>query len=101
MTVEFHPVAEGEFLDAIAFYNRERRELGYEFEAEVNRTIQRILHSPDAWAPLSRRTRRCRTNRFPYGVVYQVRGDLLLIVGVMHLRRHQDSWRHRLARDDW
>ena len=87
MTIEFHPEAEREFLDAIAFYRRERRDLGYEFGVEVNRTLERILHSPDAWAPLTRRTRRCRTNRFPYGVVYQVRSDLLFIVSVMHLHR--------------
>ena len=78
-------------------YNEQSGGLGYEFAAEVKRTMARILQFPDAWASLSPRTRRCRTRRFPCGVVYQVRGDLLLIVAVMHLRRHPDSWRSRMG----
>ena len=72
----------------------------FEFAAEVKRTIERIVQFPEAWAPLSKRTRRCRTNRFPYGVVYQVREEFILIVAVMHLRRHPDSWQSRLSRTE-
>ncbi len=72
------------------------RGLGYEFAAEVKQTLARILQFPDAWHPLSGRTRRCRTKRFPYGEIYQLRGDLVLIVAVMHLSRHPDSWKSRV-----
>jgi len=96
MNVHFLAAAEAELHEAIAYYNGQSEGLGYEFAAEVNRAIGRILQYPDAWAKLSARTRRCRTNRFPYGLVYQVRGDTVLIVAVMHLRRHPDSWRSRM-----
>jgi hypothetical protein len=45
---------------------------------------------------LSPHTRRCRTHRIPHGVIYQIRGDEVLIVSVMYLRRHPDSWRDNL-----
>jgi len=97
MKVEFLDPAENELLEAIGYYNSESEGLGYELAAEVNRTIDRIIEYPNAWAPLSKRTRRCRTNRFPYGVIYQVRGDMILIVAVMHLHRDPESWKDRLA----
>lgn len=54
---------------------------------EVDRTLERIAKFPDAWAQLSPNTRRCRTVGFPYGIVYQVRNERILVVAVMHLQR--------------
>ena len=96
MRVDFLVAAESEFLEAISYYNGESEGLGYEFAAEVNRTIDRIWEYPNAWAKLSKRTRRCRTNRFPYGVIYQIRSDTVLIVAIMHLHRDTKSWKDRL-----
>ena len=70
--------------------------MGDEFTAEVLNTINRILNHPEAWTKLSKRTRRCLTNRFPYGVIYQIRGNRILIVAVAHLRKKPVYWRDRL-----
>lgn len=96
MKVDFLSEAAEEFLAAISRYNDERKGLGDEFAAEVRRAVERIEQFPNAWVALSRRTRRCLVNRFPYGVLYQVRGEALLIVAVMHLHRDPKSWRRRL-----
>jgi plasmid stabilization system protein ParE len=98
MNVEFLAPARVEFAEAVRHYETQRPGLGDEFAAEVQRTIDRILQYPEAWSLLSRRTRRCPTNRFPYGIIYQVRGDTLLIIAVMHLHRAPLSWRSRLPR---
>ena len=97
MRVDFLEPAEAEFRAAVEYYNEQSEGLGYEFAAEVKRTITRIVEYPEAWTALSTRTRRCRTNRFPYGVIYQARSDALLVVAVMHLRRHPETWRSRLS----
>lgn len=99
MKVEVLEPAEAEFREAVEFCNQQAEGLGYEFAAEVRRTLARIVRFPDAWAALSPRTRRCRTNRFPYAVIYQSRGDTILVVAVMHMRRHPASWRERAQRD--
>jgi plasmid stabilization system protein ParE len=96
MRVEFLDPAKREFIDAIAWYNRESEGLGYRFAVEVRRTLSRILQYPHAWPLVSKRARRCRTSGFPYGVIYQPREDVILVIAVMHLHRHPDSWRARL-----
>ena len=96
MEVRFLAPAHAELEEAVAYYETQKAGLGSQFTEEVKRAIQRILEYPEAWAPVSRRTRRCRTNRFPYGVTYQVRGDFVLIVAIMHLHREPRSWRARL-----
>jgi plasmid stabilization system protein ParE len=97
MKVEFLSIAEAELVEAVSYYNGQSEGLGYEFAVEVRQTISRILRFPDAWTRLSVHTRRCRTKRSPYGVVYQIRGDLVLIIAVMHLQRHPDTWKSRLG----
>ncbi|MEK7382203.1 MAG: type II toxin-antitoxin system RelE/ParE family toxin [Elusimicrobiota bacterium] len=100
MNLAFLQPAQTEFLAAITYYNLQSEGLGYEFAAEVKRTLGRIIQYPDAWSALSARTRRCRTSRFPYGIIYQVREEAILIVAVMHLHKHPDSWKSRLKTPD-
>ena len=96
MTAEFLAPARAELTEAIDYYDSQEPGLGAQFAEEVKRTLERILQYPEAWAPLSKRTRRCRTNRFPYGIIYQMRGDVLLVVALMHLHREPTTWRGRL-----
>ena len=93
---DFLDPAEIELGEEVKYFNQQQEGLGYEFAKEVADTITRILKYPEAWTKLSKRTRRCRTNRFPYGVIYQVRGDRILIVAIAHLRRRPFYWRDRI-----
>lgn len=94
--VELLDTAKQELAEAIAYYNQESEGLGYRFASEVRKTLLRIRRHPQAWTPVSERTRRCRTNGFPYGVIYQRRDDFILVVAIMHLHRHPDTWKSRL-----
>ena len=96
MEITFLAPAKAELRDAVAYYNSQSEGLGYEFASEVRRTIERIIQYPDAWYQLSPRTRRCRTNRFPYGIIYQIKNETLIIIAVMHLSRHPQAWWERV-----
>ena len=96
MTILVLSCAEQEFAEAVDYDNGQCPGLGYEFAADVQKTLARIGAFPEAWPSLSRRARRCLVDRFPYGVVYQVRQDCILIGGVMHLRRDPKRWQDRL-----
>ena len=79
MNAKFLTPARAEVREIVAYYNQQREGLGLEFLSELKRTLMRIRHYPEAWSPLSPRVRRCRVNRFPYSVIYEVRQDILLI----------------------
>ena len=96
MKVDFLQPAENEFNETIEYYNLQSEGLGLEFAAEVKRGLGRIQQYPAAWMPLSKRTRRCRLSRFPYALIYQIRGEIILIVAVQNLHKHPDSWTSRL-----
>ena len=82
-----------ELKEAALYYERTEPGLGLKFLGEVDETIERILRFPRAWHPVSARSRRCRTLRFPFGILYQVRSDEILITAVMDLRRDPRRWR--------
>ena len=48
------------------------------------------------WQALTARTRRYVITRFPYGIVYQIRANEILVVAVMHLKRQPDYWIDRI-----
>lgn len=89
--------ARAELQEAVDYYEDRRPGLGREFASEVQSTLSRILLNPTAWTRISKDIRRCRLRRFPYALVYQIRGDQILVAAVMHLRRDPTYWRSRLG----
>lgn len=96
MKVEILACAEVELAEAVDYYNKECPGLGYEFAAEVKASFERITAFPEAWPAFSPRSRRCIVNRFPYGVLYQICSDYILVLAVMHLQRDPKRWEDRL-----
>jgi hypothetical protein len=96
MNVSFLSPAQIEFKEAVDFYNTQSEGLGFEFANEVRNTVQRIVEYPQAWPHISKRTRRCRCIRFPYGVIYQIRREEILVIAIMNLHRKPDYWQNRL-----
>jgi plasmid stabilization system protein ParE len=92
----FTSSALAEVKEATLHYEEKENGLGVIFLDEVDATVARILTNPHAWHPLSPRTRRCRTHRFPFGLIYQIRPGEILIVSVMDLRRDPTRWKHLL-----
>jgi plasmid stabilization system protein ParE len=95
MTFDFHPDARIEFLEAISYYERCRKGLGLRLSREVFATISRVTRGPNAWPKISENTRRCLARRFPYGIIYEVRENDILIVAVAHLSREPFYWSER------
>jgi plasmid stabilization system protein ParE len=96
MTVRFLLPAAAELDDAVTFYEKREVGLGSEFSSEVQRSLARIEDFPNAWRKLGARVRWHRLNRFPYGIVYAVLQDEIVVVAVMHMKQKPGYWRKRL-----
>lgn len=97
MKIHILSCAEQELAAAVDHYNGQRPGLGFEFAAEVQRTLDRIAHHPEAWPLFSRRSRRCLTDRFPYGILYRIWNDRIEVGAVMHLSRDPRRWQERFG----
>ena len=96
MNYHFEVHARQELRDALAYYDSLDAPLGERFRQEMERLISVLLKFPKAWPELSLSTRRCRTKRFPYALIYRIKEEEIEIVAVMHLSREPNYWVDRL-----
>jgi hypothetical protein len=96
MRIRLLEVAEIELDEAIQYYNDKALGLGDDFLAEVLKALNRIARFPESWHPCSKRTRRCQTRRFPYGIIYQIRQDEILVIAIADLHRKPGYWDNRV-----
>lgn len=94
----YHPDALAEYADAALYYEERTPGLGADFTLEVEAAIQSILEAPDRWRCLEEDVRRFLVCRFPYGILYTLEEDHVLILALMHLSREPGYWRHRITR---
>ncbi|MBP0027040.1 type II toxin-antitoxin system RelE/ParE family toxin [Roseofilum reptotaenium CS-1145] len=96
MSIKFLLAASQELQEAAEFYQNQSFGLGEDFLAEAQATVNRIVQNPRAWTPLNEKIRRCRMQRFPYGIIYTIEEDSILVISVMHLQKHPQSWKKNL-----
>jgi plasmid stabilization system protein ParE len=91
----FRREAHADALEAYRWYESKERGLGAEFREELQAAIDRLRKAPKSNRALLRETRRARLKRFPYGVFYRAYDDVIVVVAVLHARRHPRRWKLR------
>jgi toxin ParE1/3/4 len=89
------PEAEKDIAEAFEWYERQRKGLGDDFLLRVESTFDTLFHDPFAYAPIYKETRRKLLRRFPYGVFYIINSDRIIVLAVIHAKRHPLSWKSR------
>jgi plasmid stabilization system protein ParE len=84
-----------EFLEALVYYEEQREGLGKLFAEDVRAAVLKIKQNPSSCPPHLHGTRRCRLDRFSYGLVYRTKGQDVVILAVMHLSRRPGYWKGR------
>lgn len=90
--------ARSDLASAASWYEDQRPGLGSDLVAEARQLFQLIAAHPAQFQAVAQDVRRAQLNRFPYAVYFGVDTDEVLILAVVHKRRHPDIWRQRLER---
>ena len=98
-TVRFHADAEAEMIEAAVYYETQQENLGKRFLASVQDALNRIQINPLLYQVVERDVRRCVTKTFPFGVLFMVLSEQVVIVAVAHLHRDPDYWKDRLQQE--
>ena len=96
MKVRFLTLAQQELDDATAWYNERAEGLGQEFLDELDRTVRRTISFPRSCPEIEAGIRRCLIARFPYGLIYGIDDDTIVVVAVAHLHRRPAYWIDRI-----
>ncbi len=74
--------------EARVWYEAQSSGLGAEFVAALELQSRRLEQAPLLYAEAAPRVRRALLPRFPYGLFYAVRDDLVFVLAVLHDARH-------------
>lgn len=97
MIVPFHPGAEAEYLEAVAFYESRQKGLGAGYIAEVEEALSRIAATPHRYRIEKKpNIRRLSLVRFPYKIIYRDLRGSVQVMAVAHKHQHPGYWVGRL-----
>lgn len=91
----FRPQARTELLEVRRWYEAQRPGLGAEFGQEADRALSLLVQTPGAFQRVHRDIRRTRLHRFPYAIYFRVFDEEVVVLAVMHGRRHPRRWQSR------
>ena len=86
-----------EYEEASLYYAKRDPQLARRFIHSVEDAIGRIVEAPHRWRIIDEDVHRCLTRLFPYGILYTIETDYVLIVAVMHCSREPGYWKSRIS----
>ena len=95
VAVVFRRAARAEFLEAARWYESQRRNLGHEFIAEIDRCVALAAAQPQVYAPVYKGVRCITAERFPYSVYFRVEVRRIVVLAVFHGSRDPSNWQSR------
>lgn len=96
MKIKFLKVAEQEVEDAVNWYNYQAAGIGDEFLDELDRAVRRASSFPKSCTEIESGLRRCLLARFPYGLIYGLENETVIVIAVAHLHRKPKYWIDRI-----
>ncbi|MBA3314255.1 MAG: type II toxin-antitoxin system RelE/ParE family toxin [Planctomycetota bacterium] len=93
--VLFHPEAQEEYDEALAWYQSRSPNAALRFETEVERALTLIEANPGMFPKYDDEHRFAVLLRFPYSVVYQIQAGCVYVVAVAHGSRLPGYWERR------
>jgi toxin ParE1/3/4 len=95
MRYVFQPEAPTEYSEAVKYYAEQKVEVAQAFINAIEDAVYRIVESPNRYIAVEDEVRRCMARRFPYGILYTIYQEYILILAVMHCSRKPGYWKSR------
>lgn len=84
-------------LEIASDWSASRKEgLDQDFIDEIDKVIQRIQDNPRQFAVVRKQIRMSIVKRFPYGIYFYIKGDIINVFAVFHFSRNPKVLRKRL-----
>ena len=90
--LKFSSRALREIGEAQEWYESQNPGLGDEFIAAMELQLKRLEQAPLLYAEVIPNVHRALLPRFPYGLFYAVRGNLVQVLAVLHDARNPSRW---------
>jgi len=95
--IRFHPAAAQEAESAYDWYAGRNPSAAHGFREELRHAVDAVADNPLTWPRHGSRARRYVFPRFPFSLVYRLRGDEVEVIAVAHGRRRPGCWRLAVA----
>jgi len=96
-SIIFLPEAEEEMYEAARYYESQAQGLGIDYLSEVERAVVSITEFPETWPKFDGELRRRLVRRFPFGILYYIESEEIVIAAVAHLKRRPGYWKKRIS----
>jgi plasmid stabilization system protein ParE len=95
LPVVWIPDANEDLLEARAWYDSIRPELGERFALAVEATVEAVAERPLQFPVVYRDRRRAGVRRFPYGMFFEVEERRIVVIACFHGKRNPRRWQSR------
>jgi toxin ParE1/3/4 len=85
-----HRCVRGDIEQALHWYEDQRAGLGRDWVVEIRAVFSRLPHAAFRYSVRFDGIRRVNLKRFPYAVFYEIEGDEIRVLGVLHVRRRHE-----------
>ena len=96
LRLDFRSAAANDLEEAAGWYESKQSGLGRRFLEEINLSLERVQESPLSFAIAEDEIRRSVVSRFPYCIYFIVETDRVVVIAIVHARRHAHRWKSRL-----
>lgn len=95
-SIIFHPLAQQELIDAVAYYENQKPGLGQDYLKEVENAVKFLTQYPKASYKVSASVHRLNLPKFPYFLLYSLVEDTQIrILAIAHHKRKPLYWINR------
>jgi plasmid stabilization system protein ParE len=93
--IEFHPEAETELDEAMAWYESQKEGLSQDFFDDYNAVENRLKDMPEQFQIVEGLIRRANLSKFPFSIFFVIKQISVFIFAVFHQKRNPKEWADR------